>query len=83
MVWIREIVLKKGYVVERIPRKGGMLLVCHFCLRKNRKFLAKLEEQLLDEMQRVSFLPDEGRIELVCKDQDKVAAAFLAAAKEL
>lgn len=83
MVWIKKLVLKKGYAVERIPRKGGNLLVCHFCLRENRRFLKKLEEHLLDEMQRISYLPDEGRIELSCKNPDKIASALIAAAEVL
>ena len=83
MVLIKKLVLKKGYAVERIPRKGGILLVCHFCLRKNCQFLKKLEEHLLDEMQRVSYLPNEGRIELSCKNPDKIASALIAAAEVL
>lgn len=83
MVWIKKLVLKKGFAVSRIPKKGGVLLVCHFCLRENRKFLSKLEELLLDEMQRVSYLTDEGRIELSCKNPDKIASALLVAAEEL
>lgn len=83
MEWIKKLVLKKGYVVERIPRKGGVLLVCHFCLRENRRFLKKLEEHLLDEIQRVSYLPNEGRIELSCKNLDRIASALVLAANEL
>ena len=83
MVLIKKLVLKKGYAVERIPRKGGILLVCHFCLRENCQFLKKLEEHLLDEMQSVSYLPNEGRIELSCKNPDKIASALIAAAEVL
>ena len=41
------------------------------------KFLKKLEEHLLDEMQRISYLPNEGRIELSCKNLDRIASALV------